>query len=469
MATTQKFQPTALSLLQSKYDLIIIGSGGAGLTCALQAQELGLKPVIFEKMPQIGGNTMRASSGMNACETEVQLKHRVVDSFAEFYAETYQGGGKLNDTELLHYFTRHTALAVNWLADHGVVLDDLTITGGMSKMRTHRPATMAPIGSFLVKQLLQQLQDAAIPIFVDTQVTQLLQNPHGSIHGVTVAMSDGTHQTIQSQAVILATGGFGASQSLVQHYRPDLAHYRTTNQAGATGDGLCLGQSVGAASLQLDYIQVHPTVAQDQPHTYLIGEAVRGEGAILVDAKGQRFVNELDTRKIVSERISALPGHGAYLIFDQNIRQRVKAIEFYDQIGLVQTGATLDALASKIAVPKATLQQTLHVWNQAVSTHEDAAFGRCTGMERAIAKPPFYAIHVAPAIHYTMGGLHIDAQTQVLDTNGHAIAGLFAAGEVTGGLHGNNRIGGNSIAETVVFGRQAGQQAAKYIFEIDPQ
>ena len=239
----------------------------------------------------------------------------------------------------------------------------------------------------------------------------------------------------------------------MQRYRPDLAHYRTTNQEGATGDGLRLASAVGAQLMQLDLVQVHPTVQQDQAHAYLIGEAVRGEGAILVNQQGNRFVNELATRRIVSNAITKLPEHSAYLIFDQQVRKRVKAVEFYDHIGLVKTGRTVDELADQIGL--ADLQETINEWNRAVENQDDEKFGRTTGMDRALTAGPFYAIHVAPAIHYTMGGIHADAETRVLDANGQAIPGLYAAGEVVGGLHGNNRIGGNSIAETVVFGRQA--------------
>ena len=190
---------------------------------------------------------------------------------------------------------------------------------------------------------------------------------------------------------------------------------------------------------------------------------MRGEGAILVNDQGQRFVNELATRKIVSNAITALPAHSAYLILDQGIRDHVKPLEFYDQVGLVVHGATLAELAAKLQIDPGNLQATVTEWNTAVKAHHDEAFHRTTGMERGIEQPGFFAIHVAPAIHYTMGGIHITPKTQVLDGNGQVIPGLFAAGEVAGGLHGNNRVGGNSIAETVVFGRQAGQQVTLYL------
>lgn len=457
----EKFQPLSVSKLNDSYDVVIIGSGGTGLAAAIQANELGMKVAVLEKEEELGGNTNRASSGMNAAETNVQLKHGVIDNVADFYHETYKDGGRLNDKDMLGYFVYHTAPAVDWLADHDIKLDDITVTGGMSKKRTHRPASMAPIGGFLVKSLLGVVAKENIPVFNNTKVTKLLQAADGRIKGVEVKSGDLTKK-VDAKAVILATGGFGASKEYIERFRPDLKDYKTTNQPGATGDGLKLAENVGAELMQMNLVQVHPTVQQDHPHVYLIGEAVRGEGAILVNAQGERFVNELNTRKIVSNAITALPEHSAYLIFDQGIRDRAKAIEFYDKTGLVVHGDTIEDLAQNLNMDPTTLKATVNTWNQAVSSHDDEQFHRTTGMDRGITKPGFFAIHIAPAIHYTMGGIHITPKTQVLDGNGDIIKGLYAAGEVAGGLHGNNRVGGNSIAETIVFGRQAGQQVTLY-------
>jgi len=464
MAEKFHFQPTPLTRLRKHYDVIVIGSGAAGMTAAIQAHELGLKPVILEKMDKLGGNTNRASSGMNAAETNVQLQHHVVDSYQEFYDETLKGGGGKNNTELLKYFSEHAALAIDWLADHNIILDELTITGGMSKMRTHRPHSLAAIGGFLVTELLKQVQKARIPLFAGLKVTELTTDDAGKVTGVR-ATTGKQSGPLTADAVVLAAGGFGANQEMLTKYRPDLKGMNTTNQPGATGDGIKLAEALGAKLVDMDQVQVHPTVQQDTPHAYLIGEAVRGEGAILVNKHGDRFVNELDTRKNVTAAIDGLKENGAYLIFDQGIRDRAKAVEFYDSIGLVHTGKSLDDLASQLGFDAATLKKTVADWNTAVADQDDAAFSRTTGMERDISTAPFFAIHIAPAVHYTMGGIAINHKTEVLNDDGKAIKGLYAAGEIVGGLHGNNRIGGNSIAETVIFGRQAGEQVFNYINE----
>ena len=453
-----KFPTQTVDNLKEEYDAIIVGSGGTGLAAAIQAHQYGLNVAILEKNSFLGGNTMRASSGMNAAESIVQARLGVNDSMQKFYDETLKGGGYMNDREMLHYFVEHAPLAIAWLEDLGIKVDDLTITGGMSKKRTHRPSSMAPIGAFLVNNLLKLADERHIPIFIDSKVTSLLQDKDKKITGVEVNKE---HQ-VRAKAVLLATGGFGAAKDLIAKYRPDLRDYKTTNQAGATGEGLKLADKVGAQLEQLELVQVHPTVQQDTDHAYLIGEAVRGEGAILVDRDGERFINELSTRKIVSNAITETPEHSAYLIFDQGVRDRVKAIEFYDSINLVGHGSTIEELAENIKVPAANLKKTLQSWNEAVKKNSDTEFGRTTGMA-SLDHAPYYAIHIAPAIHYTMGGIHIAPDTRVYDTNGNFIAGLYAAGEVSGGLHGNNRIGGNSIAETIIFGREAGKTMAKLI------
>lgn len=457
------FEPNQIADLKSEYDVIIVGSGATGLISAIQAAELGLKPVVFEKMDKLGGNSTRASSGMNAAETYVQLNHHVVDSFEDFYNDTYIGGGKQNNVELLKYFTSHAGLTIDWLKQHGIELEDLTITGAINTTRTHRPNSQAPIGAYLVTSFLQIIEKMGFEVYNNVSVDKITRDDE-KITGVVISDVNGNQHQVAGKAVLLATGGFGANKELIGQYRKDLTIYRTTNQEGATGDGLKLATDVGAALVDMDQIQVHPTVQQDNDHAFLIGEAIRGEGAILVNTDGNRFVNELDTRQKVTDAINEQATKHAYLILDAEVVNHAPAVRFYDSIGMVVHGQSVDELANNIDVDADNLAQTIDAWNQAVANHDDQ-FGRKTGMDRQLNHPDFMAIHIAPAVHYTMGGIKINHYTQVLNQDDQVINGLFAAGETSGGLHGNNRIGGNSIAETVVFGRQAGQRIFKYIQE----
>lgn len=399
---------------------------------------------------------------MNASETKFQKADGITDSNDAFYEETLKGGGGTNDKEMLRYFVDHSADAIDWLDTNGITLDNLTITGGMSEKRTHRPSDGSAIGGYLVEGLLKNVHEREIPIFVNTDVTDIKKND-GTVNEVTVQVQGEKPKEITGKAIVVTTGGFGASKELIEEYRPDLKGYVTTNQEGSTGDGIKMIEKLGGQAVDMDKIQIHPTVQQDKG--VLIGEVVRGEGAILVNNDGERFVNEMDTRDKVSAAITALPDKSAYLIFDQGVRDRAKAIDFYDEKGYVTAGDSIEELAKAINVPEETLATTVNTWNSEVADKNDTQFNRTTAMDNDLSKPKYYAIKIAPGIHYTMGGVKINTNTEVLNADNEPIKGLYAAGEVTGGLHGDNRIGGNSVAEIIIFGRQAGQQAAKFVSE----
>lgn len=456
------FPKANIADLKDSYDFIIIGSGAAGMTAAIQAQELGLDVAILEKLTVLGGNSNRASSGMNAVETFVQLNHGIVDSQESFYEDTLKGGHGTNNKDLLSYFVGHTESAIDWLYNHNINLTDITATGGMSKKRAHRPADKSAVGGYLVKGLQKQLAYKQIPLFDGTEVLALEKNAD-KITGLKIKNAEIGEKMIQAKAVLIASGGFAQNREMLAEYAPELLDLKTTNHPGATGDGMKLATAVGGALVDMEKIQIHPTAQQDTDHVYLIGEGVRGEGAILVNRAGQRFVNEMTTRDAATAAINNLHEDGATLILDQGIRDAFKAIDFYYAIGLVKEGATLAELAQKANLDANKLQQTITQWNEYQVARNDSEFGRKTAMDRGITQAPYYAIHIKPAIHYTMGGVKINRFTEVLTEMGTPITGLYAAGEVTGGLHGSNRIGGNSIAETVVFGRQAGMQVAKFI------
>lgn len=456
------FPRANITTLKDSYDFIVIGSGAAGMTAAIQAQELGLDVVILEKLTVLGGNSNRASSGMNAVETFVQLDHGIIDSREDFYEDTLKGGHGTNDKDLLAYFAGHTEAAIDWLDKHNIKLTDITATGGMTKKRAHRPADKSAIGSYLVKGLQKQLIYKQIPLFDGVKALALEKNGD-KITGLKIKNAEIGEKVIQAKAILIASGGFAQNNEMLAEYAPELLNLKTTNHPGATGDGMKLATAVGGALVDMGKIQIHPTVQQDTDHVYLIGEGVRGEGAILVNQAGRRFVNEMTTRDKVTAAINNLNENGATLILDQGIRDAFKALDFYYAVGLVTQGATLAELAQKNKLDATKLQQTITQWNEYQVVGDDPEFERKTAMERGIKQAPYYAIHIKPAIHYTMGGIKINRFTEVLTKANRPITGLYAAGEVTGGLHGSNRIGGNSMAETVVFGRQAGIQAAKFI------
>jgi fumarate reductase flavoprotein subunit len=456
------FPKTDISELKDHYDFVVIGSGAAGMAAAIQAHELGLSVAILEKLEVLGGNSNRASSGMNAVETFVQLENGIVDSQESFFEETLKGGGGTNNKELLQYFVTHSESAVDWLYQHNINLTDITSTGGMSKKRAHRPGDKSAVGGYLVKGLQKQLALKQIPLFSGVEVTSLIQSGN-QVTGVKVKHADLGDKAITAGAVLIASGGFAKNRELLAKYAPALLSLKTTNHDGATGDGMALATAVGGALVDMEKIQIHPTAQQDTNRVFLIGEGVRGEGAILVNRAGKRFVNEMTTRDKVTAAINELNEDGATLILDQGIRDAFKAIDFYDAMKLVMHGDSLAELAATANLDAANLEATVAKWNADQAAGTDTEFGRAAGMERGITTGPYYAIHIKPAIHYTMGGVKINKLTEVLTEDDKAIAGLYAAGEVTGGLHGNNRIGGNSIAETVVFGRQAGKQAAKFV------
>ena len=439
--------------------VVIIGAGGAGMTAAIMLHQAGVDFVILEKMPYVGGNTTKATGGMNAAETHYQKEQGIEDSVELFAQDTMKGGHDINDPELVRTLAEKSAEAIDWLDSIGANLPKISFSGGASTNRIHAPADGSAVGNYLVDKFSALLKDLGVEIMLNTKATELIM-ADGKIAGVKAESPDADY-TINCRAVILATGGFGANEDMYTQYRPDLKGTVTTNAPGATGDGIVMAQAVGADTVDIEQIQLHPTV--EQTTSMLITESVRGDGAILVNQSGERFVNELLTRDAVSAAELAQEGCYAYIIFDQHLRDNLKAIEKYVTNGLTVQGDTIEDLAAKIGIDPAVLSKTLADWNQAVKDQNDPLFGRTTGMDNDLTTPPYYAIKIAPGIHHTMGGVKIDTSAEVISTEGTAIPGLFAAGEVTGGVHGGNRLGGNAVADIVIFGRIAAQSAIDYI------
>jgi len=441
------------------YDVVVVGSGGAGLAAAIQASEAGAHVVIIEKMPTIGGNTIKASVGMNAAETRFQKLKGIEDSKELFYEETLKGGKFKNNPALLREFVDLAPEAIDWLANHGIELNDITITGGMSIDRTHRPADRSAVGGFLISGLVKNVNQREIEVLLETSVAEILVE-NGAVSGVKVVDEYNDSRILNAKSVIVATGGFSANREMVVKYRPELDGFVTTNHKGATGSGIALLQQIGADTVDMGEIQIHPTV--EQTTSYLVSEAIRGGGAILVSQAGQRFYNEMETRDKVSAEIIALPEKSAWIIFDDQVRAANKAADEYIAKGFVISAPTPHELAVKLNMDQEALQTTLGRYNEFVAQQKDEDFGRTTALRHPLNKGPYFAIRIAPGVHHTMGGVTINTDTAVLNTQKQAIHGAWAAGEVVGGIHGANRIGGNAVADIIIFGILAGRNAASY-------
>ena len=489
-------------------DVVIIGAGGAGMTAALTASDAGKSVLVLESQPAVGGNSVKSTGGMNAAKTAYQdantfdeaagiektLKSAEAyadneaitalaatvkeqweawqanpegyfDSTELFSLDTLIGGKGLNDPELVNTLVSNSAAAIDYLDSIGIHLNNVAAFGGASVKRIHRPVNdegkTVSVGAYTVPLLEAACQGRDnLALLTDVTATKLLTNEAGAVIGVEAQGKTGNKVTVNAKAVILATGGFGANLDMVVQYKPDLAGFMTTNAAGIQGQGILMATEIGAATVDMEQIQIHPTVQADTAS--LITEGLRGDGAILVNANGERFIDEVGTRDVVSAAEIAQPDSFSWLVVDQKMVDASSVIQGYINRGLMLQGDTYEALAGELGIPADAFAATMEKWNGYVAEKNDPDFGR-TSFAQPLDTAPYYAVKVTAGIHHTMGGLKIDSQTHVLNTEGQIIPGLFAAGEVTGGVHGGNRLGGNAVADFVVFGRIAGQEAADSI------
>ena len=439
-------------------DIVVVGAGGAGLSAAIEAHSLGKNVIVLEKMGIVGGNTNYSTGGINAAGTEEQAELGIEDSPELHFNDTMAGGHYYNDPDLVHTFTGLAAAAVKWLKSLGADLSDVGKMAGSSVPRSHRPKGGSAIGSHLVKVLKDNTLNDGIPIRLRNEVTSLLTDVNGTVTGVEVSTAKGSYK-ITAKAVIIATGGFGSNAALIGKFCPELKDFPTSNHPGATGDALEWIEAVQADTTQMAFIQTHPT--GDKYSHILITEAVRGNGAILVNREGVRFANEMITRDSLSAAILAQEGKSAFIVFGESVRKSLAVIETYISQGLVKQSGSLDGLASITGLPSAALVPAVEKYNHSQESGVDGEFGRLAAdMPRPI-DPPYYAIEVEPLIHHTMGGIKIDTKARVLHKDGSPVKGLYAAGEVTGGVHGDNRLGGNAVADIIIFGRIAADTASE--------
>ena len=490
-------------------DVVIVGAGGAGMSAALQAIDSGVESVIVvEAAGSTGGNSSRATGGMNAGKTAAQDSNEwkdatttaveatiakakaaayadkiadliatvetqfeaykanptgYFDSVEMFALDTMVGGYGINDLDLVMTMAQNSAEAIDWLATKNAHLVSVGSFGGASVMRIHRALTAegktTPVGAYLVKVLTAEVEAVEkIDLRLNTKATEIVM-VDGKAAGVKVTTENGDY-TINAKAVILATGGFGADLERVASLKPELEGFVTTNAPTILGQGVDMAVAIGAATVDMEQIQIHPSVYTET--SALITEGIRGDGAILVNQGGKRFVNELETRDVVSAAELAQEGGYAWTIVDQKMMDASATYNGYYTKGFALMGNSVEELAAAMGTDAAVLTETMNTWNAAVAAQSDAEFGRLS-FANALDTAPYYAIKVAPGIHHCMGGLKINTAAEVLTEAGEAIPGLFAAGEVTGGVHGGNRLGGNAVCDIVVYGRIAAQTAAAYI------
>ena len=488
-------------------DVVVVGAGGAGMTAAITAAGEGKSVVILESQSMVGGNSVRATGGMNAGKTVYQDENefgesagveKTLKTAAEKYADNetitalaktvseqwaaYQanptgyfdsvelmeldtmiGGKGINDPELVETLCANSADAIDWLDEHGITLHNVSSFGGASVKRIHRPVNAegktVSVGSYMIPLLQENCEKAGVKMMLDTTATEILTDANGAAVGVKATGASGETVTVNAKAVVLASGGFGANLDMVVKYKPELKGFMTTNAPGIQGQGIEMAEAIGAATVDMDQIQIHPTVEANT--AALITEGLRGDGAILINEEGQRFIDEVGTRDVVSAAEIAQPGSYSWLVVDQAMVDASSVIQGYIKKGYTVTGATYEELGKAMGVDAAAFAETMEKWNGYVEAKNDPDFGR-TSFANPLNTAPYYAVKVTAGVHHTMGGLKINANTEVLNEKGEVIPGLFAAGEITGGVHGANRLGGNAVADFTVFGRIAGAAASDY-------
>ena len=488
-------------------DVVVVGAGGAGMTAAITAAAEGKSVVILESQSMVGGNSVRATGGMNAGKTVYQDENefgesagveKTLKTAAEKYADNetitalaktvseqwaaYQanptgyfdsvelmeldtmiGGKGINDPELVETLCANSADAIDWLDEHGITLHNVSSFGGASVKRIHRPVNAegktVSVGSYMIPLLQENCEKAGVKMMLDTTATEILTDANGAAVGVKATGASGETVTVNAKAVVLASGGFGANLDMVVKYKPELKGFMTTNAPGIQGQGIEMAQAIGAATVDMDQIQIHPTVEANT--AALITEGLRGDGAILINEEGQRFIDEVGTRDVVSAAEIAQTGSYSWLVVDQAMADASSVIQGYIKKGYTVTGSTYEELGKAMGVDAAAFAETMEKWNGYVEAKNDPDFGR-TSFANPLNTAPYYAVKVTAGVHHTMGGLKINANTEVLNEKGEVIPGLFAAGEVTGGVHGANRLGGNAVADFTVFGRIAGAAASDY-------
>lgn len=461
-----------------KTQVVVIGGGGSGLAAAVAASQAGADVIVLEKLGLLGGSTNVSEGALNAADPVRQPKLGIEDSIAKHYDQTMKGGHNIGDPELVHHLTDHAYDAILWLESIGVKFKDEvgTATGALWQ-RSHYPAT--PSGNSYIRVFEKFIAEHPnIKVITDIEALDLLKDESGRVTGVLAKDNKNGRYTkfTAEKGVVVATGGFGANIELRQKvntgvfkgYDLGKAIGCTNFKKSAQGSGILMGEKIGANVIGMADIQVHPC---GTPGTGLM-EMIRtsGRNRVFINTDGNRFVNEGAPRDVLAKAIFAqkdstyyvLVNHLRYPALDWVDRNGAKVGDMID-LGRVVAADTLDELATKLKMPVENLKASIDNYNAVVRGEKKDPLGFLANnkADRQMTEGPWYACQKVPTVHHTMGGLQINKHAQVLDVNGKVIPGLYAAGETTGGIHGSNRLGGNAIADIMVFGRTAGTSAAQ--------
>ena len=456
-------------------DIVVVGSGFAGLAAAAEAADRGMKVVVLEKMPRYGGNSVISHGEYAAWDDEYHLRQKLnlgEDSAVLHGEDTLRAGNFYGKPELVRLLAKQAPPALKWLIDKGGVKirENVTIAPGHSAPRIH--AGIDGAGEMFATSLKKMAEQNGAVIRTNETVTRIWRNSFSApVTGVEVQRGKKRVNILIRQALILATGGFSRDQAMRQVHNPSVGpEYNSTNHPGATGEIIHYARVVGADVTQMNFIQVYPfadpvTGKFDIPSVFsLRGPAA---GMIFVDPAGKRFVNELADGGTCSRAQIRVGSEKkvTYALFSQAMISRMGTNDEVVgglQAGRFARGETLAELAQFLQIPPETLGKTVSDHNGYLRDGRDAEWGK-SGLQQMMPLEggPFYALSQWPAVHHTLGGLRINARAQVIDIWGNPIPRLYAAGEVTGGIHGEKRLPGNSIPECLTFGRIAGTNAAE--------
>ena len=453
----------------SNYDVVVIGAGGAGFSAAITARNAGANVVLLEKMPAVGGNSLISGAEMNVAKNWVQPKLGINDDSPELHAQdTFKGGDGKGDMKVINVMTHQALDAAKWCRDYlGVRFEDdnLFFFGGHSRKRALIP--VGHTGTEFIAKFQAKADELGIPVITNMKAEELIKDKDGRVVGVKATM-DGSEYTFNAKGgVVLATGGFGANPEMVKKYNPKIdERFKTTDAPGSTGEALYMAERAGAELVNMGYIQTYPICDPLSGAIELIADA-RFDGAIMLNQEGKRFVEELQRRDVLSEAILNQTGQYCWVLWNDNIGKisnTVKAhaneYEAFTKQGIMTTCDDLKCIADFTKIPFDQLQKTVKRVSDMAGKGNDKDFNHRAGL-MDMQQGKYYVIKAVPSTHHTMGGVRINEKAEALTAEGKVIPGLWAAGEVTGVTHGTNRLGGNAYTDIIVFGRIAGEAAAK--------